>query len=385
MQRRNFVLGAAGALAAQTSRPLRVGIIGHTGRGNYGHGIDTVWKAIDGAQVVAVADPDEQGREKARVRTGAARAFADYRQMLQEDKFDIVGVCPRWMDQRASMVIAAANAGCHIYCEKAFAATLEEADAMVDAVRRGKVKFQLAHQMRRSPFTLMVKAMLEAGEIGDIQEIRCRGKEDKRAGGEDLMVLGSHLCDVMRTLAGDPQWVFAHVTESGAAISRRHVREGTEPIGPIAGREIGAMFGFAGGLHAYMASKATKDTHDLRFGTFIYGSKGVIFLPNANYPNGAQSYILRSPAWIPGKGAEWKPIEVEHDHRFEKEAMMTANLRMVEDLREAIKNDREPTCSERAGLWTTEMITGIYRSQLEGLPVKFPQVVRKPHPLAELK
>ena len=58
MQRRSFVLGAAGALAAQTNRPLRVGIIGHTGRGNYGHGIDTVWKAIDGAQVVAVADPD---------------------------------------------------------------------------------------------------------------------------------------------------------------------------------------------------------------------------------------------------------------------------------------------------------------------------------------
>ena len=57
------------------------------------------------------------------------------------------------MDQRTAMVIAAANAGCHIYCEKAFAATLNEADAMVEAIRRNKVKFQLAHQMRRSPFT----------------------------------------------------------------------------------------------------------------------------------------------------------------------------------------------------------------------------------------
>lgn len=385
MKRRSFVLGAAGALAAQTSRPLRVGLIGHTGHGNYGHGIDTVWKAIPEARVIAVADPDEQGREKARLRTGAQRGFADYRQMLREEKFDIVGVCPRWMDQRGAMIIAAANAGCHIYSEKAFAATLDEADAMVEAIRRNKVKFQLAHQMRRSPFTLTVKSMLEAGEIGDIQEIRCRGKEDKRAGGEDLMVLGSHLCDVMRMLAGDPQWVFAHVTESGAAISRQNVREGTEPIGPIAGREIGSMFGFAGGLHGYLASKATKDTHDLRFGTFIYGGKGVIFLPNANYPNGAQSYILKSPAWIPGKGAEWKPIEVEHDHRFDKEAMMTANLGMVEDLLDAIKKDREPACSERAGLWTTEMITGIYRSQLSGLPVKFPQNLRKLHPLTVLK
>ena len=40
----------------------RIGVIGHTGRGNYGHGIDTVWARVPNCEVVAVSDPNEAGR-----------------------------------------------------------------------------------------------------------------------------------------------------------------------------------------------------------------------------------------------------------------------------------------------------------------------------------
>ncbi len=309
IDRRSFLLSTAAAGSAQAQgRRLRAAVIGHTGHGEYGHGIDSVWKAFDHIDIVATADPDDAGRLRAQQRLGAPKAYADYAEMLERERPDCVSVCPRWMDQRAAMVTAAADAGCHIYCEKAFARNLEEADAMVGAVERNGVKLQLAHQMRRSPFTLRVKAMLEAGEIGDIQEIRGRGKEDRRAGGEDLMVLGSHICDVMRTMLGDPRWVFSHVTEDGEELKRKHVRRPTEPIGPIAGRETAAMFAFDGGVHGYFGSKASDETHPLRFGTTIYGSKGVIFLPNAIYPRGAQAYVLRTPSWVPDAAHRWEPI-----------------------------------------------------------------------------
>ncbi len=396
MNRRSFVLStAAAATAAAAPRQLKAVVIGDTGHGDYGHGIDTVWQAFDHVDVVAVADPDADGRERARKRLGAERGYADYRRMLDREKPDLVSVCPRWMDQRAEMLTAAADAGCHIYSEKAFASTLEEADQIVEAVRRNGVKLQLAHQMRRSPYMLEVKRLVDAGELGDIQEVRTRGKEDRRAGGEDLMVLGSHLCDVLRILLGDPRSVFAHVTDSGAELGSRHVREGTEPIGPIAGREIAAMFSFDGGVHGYFGSKQNSEAHldtevarrnvGVRFGTTIYGSRGVIYLPNAVYPHGAESYILRSPTWVPGKDAQWEPIPVEHDRRFAEQRAMTANVRMVEDLLEAIAEDREPACSERAGRWTTEMITGIYRSQIDGKPVPLPQAQRRSHPLDGLR
>ena len=90
------------------------------------------------------------------------------------------------------MVIAAAEAGAHIFTEQPFARTPLEADLIVQPVRKNNVKLQVAHQMRVSPYTLRATAMVEAGEIGDIQEVRTRGKEDRRAGVEDLIVLGSH-------------------------------------------------------------------------------------------------------------------------------------------------------------------------------------------------
>lgn len=389
MTRRRFAVSAvAAAGAAAGPRRLKAAVIGHTGRGNYGHGIDTVWSAFDSIDVVAVADPVEEGREEARRRLGADKAYADYRLMLDREKPDVVGVCPRWMDQRVEMVTAAAEAGCHIYCEKAFAATLEEADRMVEAVRRNKVKLQLAHQMRRSPYMLKVEELVAGGELGDVQEVRTRGKEDRRAGGEDLMVLGSHLCDNMRTLLGDPRWVFAHVTEDGREVTAADARDATEPIGPIAGREIAAMFAFDGGVHGYLGSKQNSGNHPdvevarrssgIRFGTTIYGSHGVIYLPNAIYPRGANAYILRSPSWVPSEDAKWESIPVEHDRRFPED--LVANARMVEDLLGAIREDREPVCSERAGRWITEMITGVYRSQLEHAPIALPQKERK-HPL----
>jgi hypothetical protein len=36
-------------------RPYRVAVIGRTGRGNYGHGLDVVWRQVDNVQIVAVA------------------------------------------------------------------------------------------------------------------------------------------------------------------------------------------------------------------------------------------------------------------------------------------------------------------------------------------
>ena len=396
MSRRLFSLSTAAAAAASAApRRLRAAIIGHTGRGDYGHGIDSVWHGVEAVDVVAVADPDQAGREAARTRLGAERAYEDYRLMLEREKPDLVSICPRWMDQRMPMVTAAAEAGCHIYCEKAFAATLEEADRMVEAVRRNGVKLQLAHQMRRSPYALAVKRLLEAEELGDIQEVRTRGKEDLRAGGEDMMVLGSHLFDVMRMMLGDPVSVFARVTENGEAIGAGDVREGSEPIGPIAGREIAAQLDFGRGVHGYFASKQNSGNHPdleiarrtsgVRFGTTIYGSLGVIHLPNAIYPRNAAAHILRSPSWLPDGTDGWTAIPVEHDRRFADQPSMVANVRMAEDLLEAIREDREPACSERNGRWVTEMITGVYRSQVEGAPVALPQAERKPHPLRLLK
>ena len=113
---------------------------------------------------------------------------------------------------------------------------------LVRIAHENRVKIEVGFVMRTLPVIQRLRQMLTSGEIGVLQEIRARGKEDRRAGGEDMAVLGPHLFDLMRMFAGDPRWVFAHVTEDSQELDRKRVRVPTEPIGPVAGNQIAAMF-----------------------------------------------------------------------------------------------------------------------------------------------
>ena len=81
------------------NQKTRVRIIGHTGRGNYGHGLDTCWGEMEDVVVVGVADGHDAGRQAARQRLQAPAAFADYRELLDRTKPDIVSIGMRHTDQ----------------------------------------------------------------------------------------------------------------------------------------------------------------------------------------------------------------------------------------------------------------------------------------------
>ena len=117
-------------------RDYKIGVIGATGRGNYGHSLDTAWLDIPNTTIVAIADEDASGLAAAAKRTGCGNTFSDYRTMLDAAKPDIVAVCPRWLDQHAEMLIAAADRGIHSFVEKPFCRTLKEADSIIAACER---------------------------------------------------------------------------------------------------------------------------------------------------------------------------------------------------------------------------------------------------------
>src|SRR5437879_4830426 len=113
MTRRRLVAASVSAFAprALAKAKYRAAVIGHTGHGNYGHDWDTAWTQLPDVEVAAVADPDAAGRARAQKRSGAARAYADYRKMLETEKPNLVAICPRWLDERVEMVTAAAAIG----------------------------------------------------------------------------------------------------------------------------------------------------------------------------------------------------------------------------------------------------------------------------------
>ena len=113
------------------------------------------------------------------------------------------------------MILACAERGIHVFCEKPLAPDLAACDAIVAACERSHVKLAIAFQTRYSPRYERAKELIRSGAIGEVLEIRGRGKEDRRGGGEDLLVLGPHIMDLFRDLLGEPAWCFARVTEQG--------------------------------------------------------------------------------------------------------------------------------------------------------------------------
>src|SRR5262249_59181900 len=154
------------------AKKYRVAVIGRTGKGDYGHGIDTVWLGLDNVELVAVADEDEAGRAKAAQRLKVAKAYADYRQMLRKERPHMVSICPRWLDAHRELVIACAEHGASIFLEKPLCRTLDEADDMVAACERHHVKVAIAHQTRYSPRLAHVKRLLAEGRLGRLLELR---------------------------------------------------------------------------------------------------------------------------------------------------------------------------------------------------------------------
>ena len=99
-------------------------------------------------------------------------------------------------------------------------------------------------------------AITRDGLIGDLLEMCAYGKQDQRAGGEDLMVLGSHLMDLLSMFAGTPLWCSARVLAGGRDITRADARQVKDNVGPVAGDEVFAQFAFPGGVNATSTSAA---------------------------------------------------------------------------------------------------------------------------------
>jgi predicted dehydrogenase len=373
MTRRESLLAGLGITTlsyAQAQKTHTVAIIGYTGHGNFGHAWDLAWNGISSVQVVAVSDPDPNGRATAQRRSGALRSYADYRQMLDRERPNIVNIACRWADERLPMFQAAADIGANIVVEKPFAPSLPVADEMVALAARKGITVQVGHQARASQNAYRIRRMIADGEIGQIVELSARGKEDARAGGEDLIVLGTHSLDLMRLFVGDPQWVFAHVTQDGREATPRDGRQGTERIGLLAGDQISATFVFDTALHGGFASRRAQPIPPgERCGLRLLGSKGAIFI-NVGTSRAAQAWILRSPMWMGGEAPKWEPLGPDGPDTvgdFDR-----ASHAMALDAIDAIEHHREPVCCARDGCWTIEMIAGIYQSQFTGTRVRFP-------------
>ncbi len=330
-------------------------------------------------EVVGLADPNETGRRSRAAEAGAARTYADYHEMLVKEKPDLLVIAPRHTVRHREYLLAAAEVGAHGLMEKPIADTLSDADEMLKATSARNLRWAIAYNFRPMPVAQHARRLIrEEGLIGQILEVRGRGKEDRRAGGEDMLVLGCHIADLMRFFLGDPLWCEADITVGGRRAGKADVHEATESLGPVVGDCIQATYAFKDGVKGYFASTRSDDGNGGRWGLDIFGSRGIVAIRPDTQP---MIGLLRDPSWAPlGRNRGWEALPGAPAEVVSANPRAARYAPIIDDLLQAIQEDREPKVSLRDGLASLEMLQAVYESHVRDGRVSFP-LRNRAHPL----
>lgn len=191
---------------------LKVGLIG--GGGIAGAHIRGYREHAAKIGITAVADAVEQTAAD-RGRELGATAYTDYASMLETEELDAVDIClPHHLHKDA--IVAAAEAGKHILCEKPLCLSVEEAAQVRAAVSANGVTLMCAHNQLFMPAVAKAKELLDAGLLGTVYEVRTTDSfyndfdpanmgwraSSKTSGGGELIDTGYHPTYLMLHLAG---------------------------------------------------------------------------------------------------------------------------------------------------------------------------------------
>jgi len=151
------------------------------------------------------------------------RTATDYRKALDDPQVDAVDIClPH--NLHAPIAMKAAEAGKHVLCEKPIAASLEEADRMIEAAEQAGVVLMIAENVRFNPLFHKIRDLLQDGVIGQPALIQMTREcyltrsfledrrwflDDKAAAGGIMMSGGIHDFETMRMLIGEVESVQA--------------------------------------------------------------------------------------------------------------------------------------------------------------------------------
>jgi predicted dehydrogenase len=189
-------------------RKLRFGVVGC---GRWGRSHARVYRESPYSELAAVCDEDGR-RAQSFAEEFSARHYTDYHKMLEKEKLDAVGiVTPDFA--HAGPLIAAAERGVHILCEKPLVTDWEELEKVLDAVRTSRVRIMVDYHNRWDIPFVMAREKIREGKIGtplsgyaklnDSIAVPAEGYISWAEKSSALWFLGSHTVDAITWLFND--------------------------------------------------------------------------------------------------------------------------------------------------------------------------------------
>lgn len=338
-------------------KTVRFGIIGC--------GVISEWHAkaiasVDGAQLMGATDMDIN-RAKTFCQQQGGQVFASVEDMLASNEIDVVNICvPSGL--HASLAIQAAKAGKHIVVEKPMALSVADADAVIEACRQNHVKIEVISQIRFSKAVNQLKRAMDSGVLGkvvtgDVFMKFYRSKEYyasagwrgtyKMDGGGALMNQGIHGIDSLLYVMGDVKCV------SGYAKTLVHSIEVEDTCSAVLEFKNGALGIIQGTTSVYPGYARRLE---------VSGDQGTIALEEDSVVRwDTVSQIMPPDVHLGGivaTGAS-DPKAISND----------GHIAQIQDMVEAIREDRCPAVDGIEGKRPVKLITAIYESQKRGTQI----------------
>ncbi len=346
----------------------------------------------DSFKIVGVATTRAETAQKAAREIGCDFSTADYRELLKRDDVHVVDCCvPN--NKHEEIVLAAAEAGKHIYCEKPLSMTVAQGRRMVEAVEKAGVKNQLTFNFRFVPAILRARQLIEEGFLGRVFSFRGRYYRSSYisaakplswrlrkevSGGGALFDLGSHVLD----------WVYYLLGEFGSAqatidtlIKERPVAAGSPDKAAVDVDDIALIHlrmsdGTLGLVEfSRMGTGLTNDLH-----IEIFGEQGALRFNFAD-PSWLEVYDARDPGGPLGGMRGFRKVETVQRYEGQKApdgsmppSFVRSHAECQYQFLRAVSDDTAASPTFAEGLRVQEAMEAATRSAAEGRWVSVEEV-----------
>ena len=322
---------------------------------------DAVQKA-EGAEIRAVCDIEEDKAKEFAEKYEVESWYQDYHEMLARDDLQIISICtPSGM--HSDMGIDCAKAGKHILCEKPIDIDLGKIDKLISAAKKNKVKLGVIFQRRTYETSRLVREAVQGGELGKMIRgdayLKCYRSQEyyetagwrgtwQWDGGGCLMNQGVHGIDLLLWIMGEVDTIYGKV----GTLARKIEVEDTADA--MLTYKDGAFGVIQGTTSVYPGLPCRSELH---------GEKGTIILEEQN---------IKLWDTVDGGKREFAEGGVAGGTSDPTAIAAVGHALQVQDLVNAIREDRDPLITGEEGRKAVEVILAIYRSSETGKLVKLP-------------
>lgn len=266
--------------------PLRLGIVG--ANPNVGWAPRThlpALLALPEYELTAVCTTKRESAEASAQKYEARKAYWNYRDLVADPEIDVVDVCVR-VPYHHEIVMAALDAGKHVYCEWPLGATLAQASEMAELATTRGLRTMVGLQARAAPSIARLHELIAEGWIGRVLSAvmtQCNAgllqtraadgawRADKANGANTLSISAGHTLDAFCWCVGP----FEEVSAIVDTLAPEWAVEGGASVHVTAPDYVSITGRLAGGGNANVAV-ASVPAHGSGFRMEVYGTEGTL-------------------------------------------------------------------------------------------------------------